>query len=133
MTPRITEIDVPAASRLAPEVAVSHFHDSYEMAVDVTGRSAMALALATFGRTPWWVERLMALRNRVVSFVGLKDLGGMSALDAAKPPQAYRVGDRAGIFTVLHGSEDEGVLGDSDRLLEVKVSVLKPAPGAGGR
>lgn len=37
----------------------------------------------------------------------------------------YRVGDRVGIFTLLFLSDNEIIQGDSDKHLDVKVSVFK--------
>ena len=86
----------------------------------------MALWVQTLGRTPKWVEAAMRVRNAIVKHLGLKDLGGMAAdIDRNRPFQAYRVGERVGIFTVLHLSEDEVVMGDDDKHLDVQVSLLK--------
>jgi hypothetical protein len=51
----------------------------------------------------------------------------MAAIDRARPLQDYRVGERVGIFTVLHISDDEVVMGDDDKHLDVQVSLLKTA------
>ena len=68
----------------------------------------------------------MRLRNRIVStFFGLKDLGPMDAVRADRPLAEYRVGDRVGIFTLLHLSDDEVVLGDFDKHLRARVSVCR--------
>lgn len=125
MTATIEKQAVPAASRLHGATAKAHFHDSYRMAVIPDSRSALQLYLDTVAHTPAWVEQLMALRNAVVSRLGLKDLGTLGAIDRAKPAGAYRPGDRVGIFSLLHVSDDEVVLGDSDRHLDVQVSVWR--------
>jgi hypothetical protein len=65
----------------------------------------------------------MRLRNRIVSLFGIKDLGGLSDVNTSKPTSEYRPGDRVGIFTLLSLSETEVLLGDSDRHLDVVVSV----------
>jgi hypothetical protein len=73
---------------------------------------------------PAWVGTLMALRNRVVRQLGLKDVGAMhGATD--KPAEAYRVGDRLGIFSIIGETENELLLGIDDHHLDVRVSVLK--------
>jgi hypothetical protein len=125
MTATIVKQAVPAASRLHGATASAHFHDSYRMAVAPDCRSALQFYLDTVVHTPAWVDRLMALRNAVVSRIGLKDLGALGAFDRSKPASAYRAGDRVGIFTLLHVSDDEVILGDSDRHLDVQVSVYR--------
>ena len=82
-------------------------------------------------QTPLWVEQLMALRNRIVSLLGLKNLGGLSQIDPGKPESAYLVGDRVGIFTLISRSANEVLLGDRDKHLNVVVSVHQQV-NAGG-
>lgn len=129
MTATIVKQPVPAASRLHRATPGAHFHDSYRMALASDPRSALQLYLDTVTRTPAWVDRMMALRNAVVSRIGLKDLGALGGFDRAKPASAYRPGDRIGIFELLHVSDDEVVLGDSDRHLDVQVSVCREGGG----
>ena len=74
----------------------------------------------------------MALRNRVVSPFGLKNLGGMSRIDAAKKESEYKPGDRVGIFTLISRSANEVLLGDKDKHLDVVVSVHKRVEGESG-
>ncbi len=129
MKPRIIPVDIPPSCRLAADVEGSYFHDAFEIELDTTGRSAMSLYLAAASLTPKWVDALMSVRNRMVSLVGLKNLGTLSALDPHKPASAYKVGERVGIFTLLHVSDDEVVLGDADKHLHVKVSVCRVTQG----
>ena len=81
-------------------------------------------------QTPGWVNRLMALRNRVVGLTGLKNLGHLGALRTGKSASEYRVGDRVGMFSLLHLSEDEVLLGDTDKHLDVVLFVCKAPQGA---
>ncbi len=53
-------------------------------------------------------DSLMKLRNRIVSSVfGLKDLGTLSNIDLNRPASTFKIGDRIGIFTLLHLSEHQ--------------------------
>jgi len=130
MKPKITTTNVPAASVLVDEVGRSYFHDCYMAALPGAERSALAIFLDVVAATPRWVEAAMGLRNRIVERLGLKNLGHLGATQGGKPLSAYRVGDRVGIFTLLYLSEAEVVLGDADKHLDVKVSVLKQGQGA---
>ena len=67
----------------------------------------------------------MACRNNIVATLGLKHLRHLGGFDVKKPVNEYQVGDRVGIFTLLFLSDDEIILGDSDKHLDVKVSVHK--------
>lgn len=127
MTSSITAIDVPPSSRISLELKGAHFFDAYEMPLAHNGQSALDIYLKVVARTPSWVNFLMATRNRIVAFLGLKNLGHLGGVNPAKKPCDYRVGDRVGIFTLRSISDDEIILGDSDKHLDVKVSICKLA------
>ena len=55
----------------------------------------------------------------------------LSLADAAKPAEAYRVGDRVGIFTLEGLHPDELLLGDNDRHLLVRLSLRRLPPQEG--
>ncbi len=67
----------------------------------------------------------MTIRNKLVAAMGLKDMGPLSGIDQHKPAHAYRVGDQAGIFKVLALHDREVILGETDKHLDVKVSVAR--------
>ena len=117
------EVPAPHDTDTDPALGKPDFQDCFEATVATRGRGALELALSTFARTPRWVNAAMALRNRVVRFVGLKDLGLLSGVDPARGADSYRVGDRVGIFTIVAMSHAEVVFGDSDRHLQVRVHV----------
>lgn len=123
----IRTIEDPSASEIAHQLPGAYFYDSYEAVLQSadSAKSAMELRLQTFLKTPIWVDVLMRLRNRVVGLVGLRNLGALSDLDQHKKRSDYRVGDRVGIFTLQYLCENEVILGDSDKHLNVSVSVCK--------
>ncbi|MBX9756694.1 MAG: DUF2867 domain-containing protein [Pseudomonadaceae bacterium] len=127
MKSSVSKIAVPPASAIVRELPGAYFHDCYAVTLDAAGGSALQIYLNAVGNTPRWVNALMALRNWLVALVGLKNLGHLGALTAGKPASSYRVGDRVGIFTLLVLTENEIILGDSDRHLRVQVSVSKLA------
>lgn len=119
----------PAGSQASLRLPGAWYSDCYQVAVPPGDAPALELYLHVARQTPGWVNRLMAARNRLVKLAGLKDLGHLGALDAARPAAAYRVGDRVGIFTLLYLSHDEVLLGDSDKHLDVVLSVCKAPRG----
>lgn len=121
----VTETAVPAHSKIAADLPGAYFYDCYQTPFDHTGLSAMQIYLNTFARTPAWVNCLMGARNRIVGLFGLKNLGGMKSLNKNKSAEDYQVGDRAGIFSLVYKSEEEVILCDSDKHLDVKVSVSR--------
>lgn len=125
MTAQAFPCPVPPQSAIHARLAGAYFHDCHGIIVADAAPMALSHFLTALANTPPWVDFLMSLRNRVVKLAGLKDLGGMSSFDPAKPAAAYRPGDRAGIFTLISNNENEALLGDSDKHLDVVLSVFK--------
>lgn len=121
----ITIAAAPENSKVSASLADAYFHDTYEAMIEGTEKSIMEIYLRAVANTPSWIQMLMRLRNRIVSMVGLKDLGGMGDIDPHKPADSYRVGDRVAIFSILSLTENELVLGDSDKHLRAQVSLYK--------
>ncbi|MDT8998627.1 DUF2867 domain-containing protein [Paucibacter sp. APW11] len=122
------KIAVPAQSCLAPSLATADFADSYLLPDPYPELGLLESWLRLMGRTPAWMDGLMWLRNRVVKVFGLKDLGGMAGSAAAarrRPAGDFKLGDRVGIFTLEAQHPQELVLGDRDRHLHVRVSLLR--------
>ncbi|WP_376965672.1 DUF2867 domain-containing protein [Azospirillum sp. A26] len=127
---RIELSDVPADCALYRQLPAADFHDSYRFPVPDPGLSALELLIQVLAASPPWIERMMWLRNKAVRLLGLKDLGALGAVDPAKPAGSYRPGDRIGIFTLVENREDEVVVCDRDRHLDVWLSVRKlPSDG----
>lgn len=121
----------PANSRVQALLPGAHFYDAWSVQAGNPDLSALEQFLKAIALTPSWVNRCMDLRNKVVEKLGLKNLGGLNAFDPSKPADAYRDGDRVGIFTLFEQSFDEVLLGDRDKHLDVTLSVHRQetAPG----
>lgn len=118
-----TETTPPAGSRIAARIAGADFHDAWAIDAADPSLSALGQFIQSILATPRWVDACMALRNRAVQLVGLKNLGELSRVDPAKPDTDYRPGDRVGIFTLFENTPDEVLLGDRDKHLDVVLSV----------
>ena len=127
MNPTITTIAVPISSDISTQLHGADFFDCYEMPLAHAGRSALEIYLGVISKTPAWIDFLMATRNRVVRLFGLKNLGALGELKKTKAASEYRVGDRIGIFSLLSLTDNEIIMGDADKHLEVKVSICKLA------
>lgn len=130
MRDKVIPAAVPAGSQASKRLPGAYFNDCYQVQAPESDASALEFYLHVVRQTPGWVNRLMALRNRLVGLAGLKNLGHLGALRAEKPASDYRVGDRVGIFSLLYLAEDEVLLGDSDKHLDVVLSVCKAPQGA---
>lgn len=117
--------ETPFFSALHPTLPSAYFHDCHAMALPPDPRTPLELYLDIVSRTPRWIDFLMNLRNKIVSKLGLKDMGALSGIDRNKPARDYRLGDQAGIFKVLALHEHEAILGETDKHLDVKISVTR--------
>ena len=121
----------PEGSQIAERLAGAYFYDTWSVKSGEVERSALEHFIAALEKTPRWVDACMTLRNRAVSLVGLKDLGGLSGLQANKSVSSYRPGDRVGIFTLFENTFDEVLMGDKDKHLNVVLSVhRRPLPAS---
>jgi hypothetical protein len=128
MKPQVSTCNIPASSEIALSLSGAYFYDCYHTSIEPDAPSALEIYLNIARKTPAWVNAMMALRNRVVSVFGLKNLGHPGEV-REKPLGAYKVGDRVGIFSLRYLSENEIILGDSDKHLNVCVSVCKQSSG----
>lgn len=126
----IQAIPIPSGALINRHLPGADFHDCYAVPIEPDSPSALAIFLVMAARTPGWVNRLMAIRNHLVTMLGLKNLGHLNAINESKSAGDYRVGDRVGIFTIEAMRDDEVILGDSDKHLDVKVSVCKVSDAA---
>jgi hypothetical protein len=121
----ITATRVPEGSVVHAALAGADFADCYETPDPQPGTSALQAWLDGVARTPGWIDALMALRNRAVRLVGLKDLGALGPGTLRRDAASYRCGERVGIFEIWHLSPGEVVMGQKDRHLDVQVSLYK--------
>jgi hypothetical protein len=109
----------------------AYFHDAWAIAPAEPDLDALSQFLRVAKRTPRWIDGLMNVRNRVVGYMGLKNLGGLSQINPTKTSTEYVAGERVGIFTLISKTEDEVLLGDDDNHLKVVVSVHKGTRSTG--
>lgn len=118
----VSAVPPPADSLAAPSLPRVDYADAY-MARLPAGRrytldEAVALVLAT---APGWVKGLMRLRNTLVRPFGLKVGPPRDAPGRGGP---LLPGARVGIFRVFDRRPNELLLGEDDRHLDFRVSLL---------
>lgn len=124
----ISYVDLPTTSRLNEYVLEGDFIDCIFAPSAKTKRSAEQLTKLAFGHMPPWIKRLMQLRNAIVGVFGLKT--GDVGVAHKKMPDKLKVDDKLGVFRVCYISEDEVILGEDDKHLNFRVSVLKSDEGS---
>ncbi|MCV2353744.1 DUF2867 domain-containing protein [Paucibacter sp. B2R-40] len=122
---KLIKTALPEGSRILRVLPGADFADSYRFASTQPEATALAQFLDLSARTPAWMNRLMALRNQAVRWVGLKNLGAMAPGDRRKPASSYRPGERVGIFTLQYADEREVIVEDQDKHLHVQVSLFR--------
>lgn len=109
-----------AGSVLAGQLADADFVHACQAHTRRDGRTALQAYRDMAATIPAWFDGLMALRNRGMALLGMKDLGSLRAVQAAAAP---RLGQRLGIFTLQSLDDDAIVLEDDDRHLRVQLAL----------
>ena len=124
---RVTLVSLPPESRIAKAYASTNLADAYSIELP-SGASTNPELLARFifSHQAPWVSNLTAVRDAVVGRFGLKTAKQLTSLGAANGT------GRLGIFKIYSTSPTEVVLGEDDKHLEFRLSVLctnQPSPG----
>ena len=128
----VKSIAIPPGTAIHAAMPGAQFFDAYEVADPHPARTALQTWLDVVARTPRWTQQLMALRNRLVRLVGLKDLGrtraaapGGAATGGPRPKPPLKVEIEArlssewpGAFSPADGGSMISVSIDGQRVAE---------------
>ena len=124
----IEHTNIPRNSLIAGVFPRVDYADAYRVRLPAGAPSDIeALTRLALGAAPGWIHALMALRDRIVRIAGLKTTPHGQE-DLARTP--LQPGAALGIFRVFARSADEILLGEDDRHLDFRVSVLRQSDGA---
>jgi len=102
------------------------YSDSYKIVIDDVQGSidSIDVGKAFFSSTPKWVESLFKFRNLLAALFNLKT--GEKAKSQKEIIQYFKgqVGEKIGLFQVFERSASELILGEDDRHLDFRVSLL---------
>ena len=115
-------VALPPGVRVASLYPGAFLADAYaiELPPDAT-HDALTLARFALERQAPWVDRLMVMRDAIVSLFGLKTAQALRA--DSGPARTPRVG----IFRIYETRPDEVVLGEDDTHLDFRLSVHRSA------
>jgi len=116
---------IPTDSQIARVKDSAYFFDAYAFKTKSSHLTSLEIWLSHMSTVPTWINILMRTRNKMVSMLGLKDLGALGDINPNKAISDYQVGDKIGIFTLKYISDDEIILMDYDKHLDVFLSVYK--------
>ena len=121
----VTALDPPPPTRVSGSYASTNLADAY--AVDLPDDATLdpeALARFVFLNSPDWAKRLMQVRDGLVAGLGLKTAKRLEDAGRVTPRR------RVGIFRIYEKHSDEIVLGEDDRHLDFRISLLRQPAGA---
>jgi hypothetical protein len=124
---RVTPVPLPSASSIAKAYASTNLADAYSIELP-SGASTNPELLARFifSHQAPWIGSLLAVRDAVVGRFGLKTAKQLTSLGAQSETA------RVSIFKIYAISPTEIVLGEDDKHLDFRLSVLcssQPSPG----
>ncbi len=125
---KVTSVPLPTSSSLCNPSAPYDYADSYSAVLPDSSMTATDAAWEFFGQAPRWVGTLMRMRNSLVSLFGLKTGRGEQSVER----RALAPGQKVGLFRIYSASPTEVILGEDDRHLNFRVSVLVE-PGDQGK
>lgn len=121
-----SEIPIPVTCSLEPKTKTAYFADSFSTLVPKSDLSATQLFILTAKRIPAWVDGLMSVRNKLVKWVGLKDMGALSAPQAMSNDALNALpGQYLGPFCVVSARLEEVIVEDNDKHLHVQIALQK--------
>ncbi|WP_066507933.1 DUF2867 domain-containing protein [Rufibacter sp. DG15C] len=96
-----------------------HYFFDREDTIDITSVGKMF-----FSSGSTWINGLFAIRNKVVGWIGLKTPEHLKDRKPQAEAFTFEPGQRLGLFKVFDKTAQEVVLGEDDRHLNFKVSLL---------
>lgn len=122
----ITKTTLPAQSRLTIYPKKYDYIDIYQGFInDPKNRfTAVDVGKAFFSSGPKWIEKLFTVRNKIVSIFGLKTSGNISDRQKQLDNFHCEKGEQLGLFKVFDRTENEVILGEDDKHLNFRVSLL---------
>lgn len=128
----VSKAQAPGNSILFKQQQTYDYVDSFEGKIEDTHKKIKAsdLASAFFSSAPPWVGQLMNLRNRIVSLFGLKTSSSTSYNTTSIEGLTFEPGQQLGLFKVYTKTDEEITLGENDKHLDFRISLLSLSPGA---
>lgn len=123
---RLQKCAFPAQSVLGKTGIPYHFADSYCGTISDAANEIQPadLGKAFFSAGPGWVSGLFKIRNKIVAVFGLKTPGKIKDRQQQLDNFKCEPGERLGLFQVFDRTADEVILGEDDKHLDFRVSLL---------
>jgi len=122
----IKKTNLPHHSLLNSPEKTYHYIDSFSGTLTDKNNSldAKDVCKTFFSSAPKWIGTLLTIRNKIVSAFGLKTSGKEVDLQKQLDQFTCEPGEQLGLFKVFSKSDNEVVLGEDDKHLNFRVSLL---------
>jgi hypothetical protein len=122
----ITKTILPSSSLLNNPALAYDYVDSFQGEVmDPDHKLTVTdVGKAFFSSSPKWVGTLFTLRNIIVALLGLKTPDKISNREQKLANFKCEPGEKLGLFKVFSKSDNEVILGEDDKHLNFRVSLL---------
>lgn len=100
---------------------IDSYHETFTSSKAITSED---LGKAFFSSGPKWVGALMNFRDTIVSALGLKTSSKVGNGETYLNNLKWEAGDQIGIFKVYDKSANELIIGEDDKHLDFRVSLL---------
>jgi hypothetical protein len=117
---------IPDYSILKKDEKSFHYIDSFQGQYLITDHDYTIIEIGRLFLTsgPKWANYLMSIRDKVVGILGLKTAQQLTVDDRNHDNFRFEPGEQLDIFKLFSKSENELVLGDDDKHLNFRVSLL---------
>jgi hypothetical protein len=124
----VTAVALPPESRITRAYESVNLADAYSIQLPAgTSRSPELLARFIFSQQAPWISGLMRVRDALVAGFGLKTAKHLMSLGSEAKE------NRVGLFKIYSASATEIVLGEDDKHLDFRVSVLCSSEAAASK
>lgn len=115
----VATVSIPQESRVTATYATTNLADAYSIELPLgTSKNPETLARFIFSNPPAWSSKLLKIRDVIVSVFGIKTAKQLEKMGAENKE------NRVGIFKIYEIAQNEIVLGEDDKHLDFRLSVL---------
>lgn len=122
----VTQYEIPNNSTLKSYETSFDYVDCYQSSfcdkedkIDI-----IKIGKLFFASAPNWINKLFVVRNKVVSLFGLKTSGNITNRQKQLENFKFEKSERLGLFKVFDKTENEVILGENDKHLDFRISLL---------
>lgn len=123
---KITRVKKTNSNLLNLDESAIDFSDTFQAFFCSTGSTltSIDIAKAFFLSAPKWVDQLFLVRNKLMGAIGLKVAGSREEMETALDKFTCSQGEQIGLFKVIAANKNEVILGEDDKHLNFRISLL---------